>query len=208
VIKVEQSAKTVDEAIEIVLSQYNVTRDDIKVTVVDEGKKGFLGIGTKEAKIIVEIKEESEKKQERALEFVKSVVEKMGLNAEIDIKEEDGTLFVNIESPDVGVVIGRRGETLDSLQYLTGLVVNKDSAQWTRVILDASGYRKRREESLVDLAKKKAQRVKHTKRKLSLEPMNPQERRIIHTALQDDPQVTTFSEGEEPYRRVVIALKK
>jgi spoIIIJ-associated protein len=208
VIKVEQTAKTVDEAIEIVLSQYNVTRDDIKVTVVDEGKKGFLGIGTKEAKIIVEIKEESEKKQERALEFVKSVVEKMGLNAEIDIKEEDGTLFVNIESPDVGVVIGRRGETLDSLQYLTGLVVNKDSAQWTRVILDASGYRKRREESLVDLAKKKAQRVKHTKRKLSLEPMNPQERRIIHTALQDDPQVTTFSEGEEPYRRVVIALKK
>ncbi|HOA91615.1 MAG: RNA-binding cell elongation regulator Jag/EloR [Bacillota bacterium] len=207
-IKVEQTAKTVDEAIEIVLSQYNVTRDDIKVTVVDEGKKGFLGIGTKEAKIIVEIKEESEKKQERALEFVKSVVEKMGLNAEIDIKEEDGTLFVNIESPDVGVVIGRRGETLDSLQYLTGLVVNKDSAQWTRVILDASGYRKRREESLVDLAKKKAQRVKHTKRKLSLEPMNPQERRIIHTALQDDPQVTTFSEGEEPYRRVVIALKK
>jgi len=112
VIKVEQTAKTVDEAIEIVLSQYNVTRDDIKVTVVDEGKKGFLGIGTKEAKIIVEIKEESEKKQERALEFVKSVVEKMGLNAEIDIKEEDGTLFVNIESPDVGVVIGRRGETL------------------------------------------------------------------------------------------------
>jgi len=208
VIKVEQTAKTVDEAIEIVLSQYNVTRDDIKVTVVDEGKKGFLGIGTKEAKIIVEIKEESEKKQERALEVVKSVVEKMGLNAEIDIKEEDGTLFVNIESPDVGVVIGRRGETLDSLQYLTGLVVNKDSAQWTRVILDASGYRKRREESLVDLAKKKAQRVKHTKRKLSLEPMNPQERRIIHTALQDDPQVTTFSEGEEPYRRVVIALKK
>ncbi len=207
-IKVEQTAKTVDEAIEIVLSQYNVTRDDIKVTVVDEGKKGFLGIGTKEAKIIVEIKEESEKKQERALEFVKSVVEKMGLNAEIDIKEEDGTLFVNIESPDVGVVIGRRGETLDSLQYLTGLVVNKDSAQWTRVILDASGYRKRREESLVDLAKKKAQRVKHAKRKLSLEPMNPQERRIIHTALQDDPQVTTFSEGEEPYRRVVIALKK
>ncbi len=207
-IKVEQTAKTVDEAIEIVLSQYNVTRDDIKVTVVDEGKKGFLGIGTKEAKIIVEIKEESEKKQERALEFVKSVVEKMGLNAEIDIKEEDGTLFVNIESPDVGVVIGRRGETLDSLQYLTGLVVNKDSAQWTRVILDASGYRKRREESLVDLAKKKAQRVKHTKRKLSLEPMNPQERRIIHTALQDDPQVTTFSEGEEPYRRVVIVLKK
>ena len=207
-IKVEQTAKTVDEAIEIVLSQYNVTRDDIKVTVVDEGKKGFLGIGTKEAKIIVEIKEESEKKQERALEVVKSVVEKMGLNAEIDIKEEDGTLFVNIESPDVGVVIGRRGETLDSLQYLTGLVVNKDSAQWTRVILDASGYRKRREESLVDLAKKKAQRVKHTKRKLSLEPMNPQERRIIHTALQDDPQVTTFSEGEEPYRRVVIALKK
>lgn len=207
-IKVEQTAKTVDEAIEIVLSQYNVTRDDIKVTVVDEGKKGFLGIGTKEAKIIVEIKEESVKKQERALEFVKSVVEKMGLNAEIDIKEEDGTLFVNIESPDVGVVIGRRGETLDSLQYLTGLVVNKDSAQWTRVILDASGYRKRREESLVDLAKKKAQRVKHTKRKLSLEPMNPQERRIIHTALQDDPQVTTFSEGEEPYRRVVIALKK
>ncbi len=207
-IKVEQTAKTVDEAIEIVLSQYNVTRDDIKVTVVDEGKKGFLGIGTKEAKIIVEIKEESEKKQERALEFVKSVVEKMGLNAEIDIKEEDGTLFVNIESPDVGVVIGRRGETLDSLQYLTGLVVNKDSAQWTRVILDASGYRKRREESLVDLAKKKAQRVKHTKRKLSLEPMNPQERRIIHTALQDDPQVTTFSEGEEPYSRVVIALKK
>ena len=207
-IRVEQTAKTVDEALELVLSKYKVSKEDITITVVDEGKKGFLGLGTKEAKIIVEIKEESEKRKEKALEFVKEVVSKMGIDAEVTLKEESENLLVNIESPDIGIIIGRRGETLDSLQYLTGLAVNKDSSEWTRVILDASGYRKRREESLIELARKKAERVKYTRRKLSLEPMNPQERRIIHTALQEDPMVTTFSEGDEPYRRVVIALKK
>lgn len=207
-IRVEQSAKTVDEALEIVLSNHNVSKDDITMTVIDEGKKGFLGIGTKEAKIVVEIKEESEKRQELALKFVKEVTSKMGIEVEATVRDEGESLFINIDSPDIGIIIGRRGETLDSLQYLTGLVVNKNSTNWTRVILDASGYRKRREESLIELAKKKAERVKYTRRKVSLEPMNPQERRIIHTALQDDPAVTTFSEGDEPYRRVVIALKR
>lgn len=207
-IKVEQTGKTVEEALEVILSKYNVTEDDVTVTVVDEGKKGFLGFGTKEAKIIVMIKEESDKKKEKALSFIKEVTQKMGIVTEITLNEDADNLYINIESSDIGILIGRRGETLDALQYLVGLAVNKNSSSWTRVILDASGYRKRREESLIDLAQKKADRVKRTRRKVSLEPMNPQERRIIHTALQDDPMVTTFSEGDEPYRRVVIALKK
>ncbi len=207
-IRVEQTGKTVEEAIEIVLKENNVTKEDINVTIIDEGKKGFLGFGTKEAKIVVEIKDEKDKKKEIALKFITEVVEKMGITATIDIREEAENLYIEIDSSDIGIIIGRRGETLDALQYLAGLVVNKKASSWTRVILDASGYRKRREESLIDLARKKADRVKHTRRKVSLEPMNPQERRIIHTALQDDPMVTTFSEGEEPYRRVVIALKK
>ena len=207
-IRVEQTGKTVEEAIEIVLKENNVAKEDINVTIIDEGKKGFLGFGTKEAKIVVEIKDEKDKKKEIALKFITEVVEKMGITATIDIREEAENLYIEIDSSDIGIIIGRRGETLDALQYLAGLVVNKKASSWTRVILDASGYRKRREESLIDLARKKADRVKHTRRKVSLEPMNPQERRIIHTALQDDPMVTTFSEGEEPYRRVVIALKK
>lgn len=207
-IRVEQTGKTVEEAIELVLKEHNVSKEDINVTIVDEGKKGFLGFGTKEAKIVVEIKDEKDKKKELALKFITEVVEKMGITATINIKEEEENLYIDIESTDIGIIIGRRGETLDALQYLAGLVVNKKASSWTRVILDASGYRKRREESLIDLAHKKADRVKRTRRKVSLEPMNPQERRIIHTALQDDLMVTTFSEGEEPYRRVVIALKK
>ncbi len=207
-IRVEQVGKTIEEALEAVLNQYNVTKDNVTVTVVDEGKKGFLGFGSKEAKIIVEIKEDSDHKREKALNLVKEITKHMGIEVEISIKEEAENIFINIESPDIGIIIGRRGETLDAMQYLTGLAVNKDASSWTRVILDASGYRKRREEALKDLAQKKADRVKYTRRKVSLEPMNPQERRIIHTALQDDPLVTTFSEGQEPYRRVVIALKK
>ena len=207
-IKVEQVGKTIEEALEAVLNQYNVTKDNVTVTVVDEGKKGFLGFGSKEAKIIVEIKEDSDLKQEKALNFVKEVTKHMGIEADINLKAEAENIFINIDSPDIGIIIGRRGETLDAMQYLTGLAVNKNSSSWTRVILDASGYRQRREEALKDLAQKKAERVKHTSRRVSLEPMNPQERRIIHTTLQDDPWVTTFSEGEEPYRRVVIALKK
>lgn len=207
-IRVEQVGKTIEEALEVVLNQYNVTKDNVTVTVVDEGKKGFLGFGSKEAKIIVEIKEDSDLKKEKALNFVKDITKHMGITAEISLKAEAENIFINIESPDIGIIIGRRGETLDAMQYLTGLAVNKDTSSWTRVILDASGYRQRREEALRDLAQKKAERVKHTRRKVSLEPMNPQERRIIHTTLQDDPWVTTFSEGEEPYRRVVIALKK
>jgi spoIIIJ-associated protein len=207
-IRVEQTGKTVEEALDAVLEQYKVSKDDIKVTVIDEGKKGFLGLGSKDAKIVVEIKEEIDKKREKALDFVQEVTSNMGVSTKVELEDRDEGFYIEIESPDIGIIIGRRGETLDALQYLTGLVVNRNSSFWTRVILDASGYRKRREESLRDLAKKKADRVKYTRRKVSLEPMNPQERRIIHTALQDDPLVTTFSEGEEPYRRVIIALKK
>ncbi len=167
-----------------------------------------MGLGSKDAKIVVEIKEEIDKKREKALDFVQEVTSNMGVSTKVELEDRDEGFYIEIESPDIGIIIGRRGETLDALQYLTGLVVNRNSSFWTRVILDASGYRKRREESLRDLAKKKADRVKYTRRKVSLEPMNPQERRIIHTALQDDPLVTTFSEGEEPYRRVIIALKK
>ena len=133
----------------------------------------------------------------------------MGVKAEIKIREEDNVLKINLVGPDMGIIIGYRGETLDSLQYLVSLVVNKEQdAEYKRVLLDTENYRAKREETLRRLANKTAYKVRKSGRSFRLEPMNPYERRIIHSALQNDQYVETFSEGDEPYRRVVINLKK
>ena len=144
----------------------------------------------------------------RAQEFLQEVTKLMGVNVSVAVKnDEEGNVRVNMEGDTLGILIGRRGETLDALQYLTSLQVNKGQDDYTRVTLDTEGYRARREEALVRLANRMANRAQKTGRKVSLEPMNPYERRILHSALQDHPAVTTHSEGEEPNRHVVITLK-
>lgn len=149
-----------------------------------------------------------EEAQKSAYEFLEGVFKAMEMNVEIKAVFSDDTLSVDLNGDDMGVLIGKRGQTLDSLQYLTSLVVNKGKASYTRVKLDTENYRNRRKETLENLARNIAFKVKKTKRPVFLEPMNPYERRIIHSALQNDPYVTTHSEGEEPYRKVVVTLKK
>lgn len=142
--------------------------------------------------------------------FLTDVFEAMDITAQIItfFNKEEGVVEINIEGEDMGVLIGKRGQTLDSLQYLTSLVVNKETSSYLKVKLDTENYRERRRVTLENLAKNIAYKVKRTKRPVSLEPMNPYERRIIHSALQGDKFVDTHSEGEEPFRRVVVTLKK
>lgn len=141
-------------------------------------------------------------------EFLEKVFNAMNMQVNIDAKQEGNEINIELSGDDMGVLIGKRGQTLDSLQYLTSLVVNKGTSEYIRVKVDTEDYRKRRKETLENLAKNLAYKVKRTKKPVSLEPMNPYERRVIHSALQNDKYVSTHSEGEEPYRKVVITLNK
>ena len=201
---VEFSAKTVDDAITEACQKLTVTSDKLEYEVVEEGSSGFLGIGAKPAVIKARIKNSV---ADKAKEFLKEVFDAMNMVVVIDVKydEENRNIDIELSGDEMGVLIGKRGQTLDSLQYLVSLVVNKDEDEYIRVKVDTEDYRKRRKETL---AKNIAYKVKRTKRPVSLEPMNPYERRIIHSALQNDKYVTTHSEGEEPFRRVVVTLKK
>lgn len=204
---IEISAKTVDEAITEALIKLGTTSSQIEYEVIDKGSAGFLGFNSKPAKIRARKKFSIE---DTAKEFLNKVFDSMNLDVEIIVTTEDEDSAVNIElkGDDMGILIGKRGQTLDSLQYLTSLVLNKESENYIRVKLDTENYRQRRKDTLENLAKNIAYKVKRTKRQVSLEPMNPYERRVIHSALQNDRYVSTYSEGEEPYRRVVITLKK
>lgn len=205
----EFTGKTVADALTNATVSLGVTSDQIKYEVVEEGSSGFLGIGSKDAIIKVVISKDEDPKQIAEV-FLKDVFEAMQLevNISMDYKEEDKTLSIDLAGPEMGVLIGKRGQTLDSLQYLTNLAVNRSSENYTRVKIDTEDYRRRRKETLENLAKNMASKVKRTKKAVTLEAMNPYERRIIHSALQNDNSVTTHSEGEEPYRYVVITLKK
>ncbi len=178
-----------------------------KVTELNEGKETEETYEHKEAKA-PKMPADPEEAKNRAVDFVKDVLEAMGLPSEVTAQFEDNILCVNIEGENMGILIGKRGQTLDSLQYLTSLVVNRGKSSYVRVKLDTEDYRARRKATLENLAKNIAIKVKKTRRPVFLEPMNPYERRIIHSALQNDPYVTTHSEGEEPYRKVVVTLKK
>ena len=201
------SAKTVDDAITKALIELETTSDKLVYEVVDKGSAGFLGIGAKPA--IIRARKEVTL-EDKAVGFLKQVFEAMSLPVEIQVSynDEEKEMSINLVGKDMGILIGKRGQTLDSLQYLVGMVVNKGSEGYIRVKLDTENYRSRRKETLETLAKNIAYKVKRTKRSVSLEPMNPYERRIIHAALQNDKYVTTRSEGEEPFRHVVIALKR
>ena len=203
----EFSAKTVDDAITEACQKLMVPSDKLEYEVVEEGSSGFLGIGAKPA--IIRAKAKSSV-ADVAKDFLKDVFEAMNMVVVVDVKydEENKNIDIELSGDEMGVLIGKRGQTLDSLRYLVSLVVNKDSEEYIRVKVDTEDYRKRRKETLENLAKNIAYKVKRTKRSVSLEPMNPYERRIIHSALQNDKYVTTHSEGEEPFRRVVVTLKK
>ena len=204
---IEISAKTVDEAITEAIIKLGTTHDKIEYEVIENGSAGFLGIGKKDAVIKARKKNET---QDNIREFLGKVFDAMNLTVEVLIEKEENSNVVNVElkGDDMGVLIGKRGQTLDSLQYLTNLAVNKNAEEYVKVKIDTEDYRKRRRETLENLAKNIAYKVKRTKRPVSLEPMNPFERRVIHSALQNDKFVTTHSEGEEPYRHVVVNLKR
>lgn len=142
-----------------------------------------------------------------ALDFLKEVTKEMGLDLEISAKTGEESLYIDIQGKDSGTIIGKRGQTLDAIQYLTSLVVNKENEKYTRVVVDAENYRARREKTLEALAYRLANKVAKSKRSVKLEPMNPYERKVIHATLQNHPKVVTRSEGQDPYRRVVIELK-
>ena len=204
---IEVSARTVGDAITEALIKLGITSDRIEYEVVEKGSSGILGIGRKDAVIKVRKKYSPE---DDAREFLENVFKAMKLEVEIIIEkdEESNTLNIDLKGDDMGVLIGKRGQTLDSLQYLTNLAVNRRAENFVKVKIDTEDYRKRRRETLENLARNIAYKVKRTKRPVALEPMNPFERRVIHSTLQNDKFVTTHSEGEEPYRHVVVTLKK
>lgn len=211
---IEVSARTVNEAITEACQKLGVTSDRLDYEVVDEGSNGFLGIGSKPAIIKAAAKSEetapSGSIEDVAKKFLNDVFAAMDINVVVSASydEVQDELSVELNGDDMGVLIGKRGQTLDSLQYLVSLVVNKGAENYIRVKVDTENYRERRRETLENLAKNIAYKVKRTRRPVSLEPMNPYERRIIHSALQNDKYVTTYSEGEEPFRKVVVTLKK
>lgn len=203
--KITKSGKTVDDALQEALKELHASRDEVEVTVIDEGTKGFLGVfGAKDAVIQVVKKFNPEK---IAVTFLQEMFQAMKMNVSIETNLKEKQLAIELSGDEMGVLIGKRGQTLDSIQYLVSLVVNKGNSPYVSILLDTENYRQRRKETLESLAYNLAKKVKQTKRNVVLEPMNPYERRIIHSTLQNDRYVTTYSEGEEPYRNVVITLK-
>ena len=236
--KIEVTGKTVEEALINASLQLETSSDNLEYEVIEKGSNGFLGMFNKPAKILVSKKSEAEEveintkketvKEEKTVETAKSEVfadngaveakvrkflndifATMGLEVKIEMTiNDDDSIDINLVGGDMGVLIGKRGQTLDSLQYLVSLVANKEGGKYYRVKLDTENYRERRKATLESLAKNIAYKVKRTRRPVSLEPMNPYERRIIHSALQNDKYVATRSEGEEPFRHVVVYMKK
>lgn len=204
---IEISAKTVDDAITEGLVKLGTTSDKIEYEVIEKGSGGFLGIGSKPA--VIKIRKKSDV-EDYVRDFLHQVFLAMEMDVEIIInKSEDGkNVDVELKGDEMGLLIGKRGQTLDSLQYLTNLAVGKQVNEYVKVKIDTEDYRKRRRDTLENLAKNIAYKVKRTKHSVSLEPMNPFERRVIHSALQNDRYVNTHSEGEEPYRHVVVTLKR
>lgn len=204
---IEISAKTYDEAVTDALVQLGATSDQVEIEVIDKGSSGFLGIGAKPVKIRVR---KNHTPDVYLNQFLSDIFKAMNLEVKINIQsdEEKHSIDVDLEGEEMGVLIGKRGQTLDSLQLLANNAVHKNFETFYKVKLDTENYRARRKETLENLAKNVAFRVKRTKRPVTLEPMNPFERRVIHSALQNDRYVITHSEGDEPYRHVVVSLKR
>lgn len=203
----EQTGKTIEEAVALALSELGVSIDRINYEVLEAPSRGFLGIiGTKLAKVLVTVKPLDP--MQVAQDFLEKIFCLMKLEIQIEkIATLDSTIF-NIRGNDLGILIGKHGQTLDALQYLTNLTANRDAESKVRIVLDVEDYRQRRTDTLNRLATRMADNVKRRGEKVVLEPMSSNERKIIHMALQDDQRIVTYSEGEEPYRKIVIALKR
>jgi len=204
---VEKKGKSVDEAIKAALDELGCNMEDVVIEVLEEPSKRLLGfIGNKPAIVRVSI---VEKPENEASLVVEELLQKMKIEYQIDnVEWDNGATRINIIGKDMGLLIGRKGETLNALQFLAGLMVNRKREQKMRIVLDVEDYRKKREQSLEALALRLSEKVKQTQKNVIMRPMNPQERRIVHTILQEDPQLVTYSMGDEPNRKVVIALKK
>ena len=204
---IEVKAKTVDDAITEALVQLGTTSDQIEYEIIEKESSGLLGLFSKPARIRVCKKEDV---QDIAINFLTDLFDQMNIEVEIelDYKEEEKTIEIELKGDEMGLLIGKRGQTLDSIQYLTSLVVNKNREDYVKIKMDTENYRERRKETIENLAKNIANKVKKTRKPAYLEPMNPYERRIIHAALQNDKYVETYSEGEEPYRKVVVNISK
>jgi len=203
---IEKRGKSVDEAIKAALDELGCDIDDAIIEIIEEPSKGLLGIVKKPAVVRVSRRNKPEDEVRKVLE---DLLDKMKIEYQIGkVEWEDGQVRINIVGKDVGLLIGRKGETLNSLQFIVGLIVNRKRQEKIRVVLDVEDYRRKKEESLEALALRLSERVKKTKKNVVMRPMNSQERRIVHTTLQGDPQVTTYSLGDEPNRKVVISLKK
>ena len=203
-IVVEKTAKTVEEAVNLALEELEATEDQVEIEVLEEGSKSLLGLRkAKEARVRVTMYDYA---TEIARDFLDELFEKMGIDAMIDITDDDEVMRIDIKSGNSGVIIGRRGETLDALQFITGLVVNRNNTTYKKILIDTEDYRKKREMTLQKLANRLAHKVERSGRSMSLEPMNPYERRIIHSTLQKNKNVETYSVGEDPNRKVVIKI--
>lgn len=230
---IEKTGRTVEEALAAALSELNLTEADVDVQVLQEAKNGFFGIGKRDARVLVTPKTApspmgetadaptaaptdetpfvvDEHVVDAAKEFLQKVFQAMDMQVVMEkfINKKDGCVVLKLHGADMGVLIGKHGQTLDAFQYLTNLVANKNSETRVHIVIDVENYRERRAETLTRLARRLADKCKRTGERVVLEPMNPHERKIIHTALQGDPRVTTLSEGSEPFRKVVIELKK
>ena len=206
---IETTGRTEDDAVAAALEQLGKTRDEVTVEVLERAKSGFLGIGGSPAKVRVSY-EEQESRQEKLESFLTGLFQRMDAESSISsVYDEDAkTISVELTGPKVGILIGRRGETLDAIQHLSNYVINNGTSDRIRVNIDAENYRAKRADSLTRLANKIAGKVVRYRRNMTLEPMNAYERHVIHTALQDFEGVTTYSTGTEPNRRVVVAYER
>ena len=202
---IEKSAKTVQDALSLALQELNLSESEVEYEVIEEGSKGFLGFGGRDAVIKVTPKINFEA---RAYNFLTDVFVGMGLRVDVDITFNDKRMDINLSGDNMGIVIGKRGDTLDALEHLVSLCVNRGDGDYIRVSLDTENYREKRKATLINLAENLANSVVKNKKKVTLEPMSSNERRIIHSTLQGNKFVDTYSIGDEPNRKVVIALKR
>ena len=200
------TGKTVEEAIDNAVKELNTTKDKVETKILELPNSGIMSLfRSKQAKVEVTLPSNL---RDVAMNFLKEVCESMNIDTIVEANLEENVMNIELTGPNMGVLIGRRGQTLDALQYLTSLVVNKEADQYIRVNIDTENYRQKREAALIKLAERLAHKVESTHRRIELEPMNPYERRIIHSTLQSNSSVHTYSYGEEPFRKVVIDNKK
>src|SRR5690625_4607465 len=229
---VEKTGRSVEEAIQEALDELGIEREAAEIVVLEEGSKGLFGLlrgksarvrvgrkatsplasdrtgaGTSDAEAR-RLEDERNAAIDRARIFLAGILERLGISAGIEMREDENIVHMNVTGSDLGLVIGRKGQTLDSIQYLVNIVANRQGRVRVRIVIDAEGYRERREQFLRGMAQRMAERVRRRGRKAVLEPMSALERRVVHMALRDEPEVATYSEGKDPYRRVVIVRKR